>query len=147
MTYNVIDIADAILRIAKTSGSDITPIRLNKLAYLSQRRYYNTNGIPLFKETIEAWQYGPVIPALYNVTKQYGRTAIPFEKVADARTALDAETIEFLESIYRDYLNYSDIQLASIASARGSPYQATIAKYGPISPIPLEFLSYPIRAT
>ncbi len=33
-------------------------------------------GTPLFNEDIVAWQYGPVVPEVYELYKSYGRAGI-----------------------------------------------------------------------
>jgi uncharacterized phage-associated protein len=48
-------------------------LKLQKLLYYSQAVYVVLhNKEPLFKEEIEAWDYGPVVPIVYQVYKQYG---------------------------------------------------------------------------
>ncbi len=60
-------------------GGSIWPtnLSLNKLVYLSQVESLRcTDGTPLFSDAIEAWDYGPVEPAVYHSFKGYGRATI-----------------------------------------------------------------------
>lgn len=59
---NVFDVAQYIL---DTLGR-LTTWKLQKLCYYSQAWSLAWDGEPLFKERIEAWANGPVIPALYE---------------------------------------------------------------------------------
>jgi uncharacterized phage-associated protein len=60
---NVFDVAQYIL-----SGSGrLTTWKLQKLCYYSQAWSLVWDDAPLFKETIEAWASGPVVPALYKM--------------------------------------------------------------------------------
>ena len=44
----------------------LTNIKLQKLLYLVFGEYYLDHGKPLFRETFEAWQYGPVVASVYD---------------------------------------------------------------------------------
>ena len=47
----------------------ITPLKLQKLLYFGQAVSLSIYNTKLFKDDIEAWKYGPVIPSLYNQYK------------------------------------------------------------------------------
>ena len=53
-------------------------LKLQKLLYYSQAVYLVLHDKkPLFIEDIEAWDYGPVVPLVYQVYKQHGFETIP----------------------------------------------------------------------
>ena len=56
---------------------------LNRLVYLAQVEAITTTGEPLFEDRIEAWQCGPVVPAVIHAFGEWGDTAItePIEHV------------------------------------------------------------------
>lgn len=56
------DVAAYILQ----KHGEMTAMKLQKLAYYSQAWSLVWDEEPLFKDRIEAWANGPVIPALYN---------------------------------------------------------------------------------
>ncbi|HCU23588.1 MAG TPA: hypothetical protein DF383_01115, partial [Deltaproteobacteria bacterium] len=60
---SVHDVATYIL---KKTGP-ITAMKLQKLVYYSQAWSLVWDEKPLFKEKIEAWTNGPVVPALYRL--------------------------------------------------------------------------------
>jgi uncharacterized phage-associated protein len=65
-------------------------LKLQKLLYYSQAVYLVLhNKEPLFMEDIEAWDYGPVVPPVYQMYKQYG-----FEIISPAD---DESTLNFEE--------------------------------------------------
>lgn len=71
------DIAKYILSFAQYTGDVITNLKLQKLLYYAQAWFLvNNEGRRLFPEEIEAWQYGPVIPSIYQKYKDFGRTPI-----------------------------------------------------------------------
>ncbi len=55
---------------------EITNLKLNKLVYYSQVESLRKYNHPLFDDIIEAWQYGPVEPAVYRAFSSNGRSCI-----------------------------------------------------------------------
>jgi len=57
----------------------LTNLEMQKTLYVAQMIHLGRTKQPLFAECFEAWEYGPVVPALYHVVKQAGRDPIcPF---------------------------------------------------------------------
>jgi uncharacterized phage-associated protein len=53
-------------------------LKLQKLLYYSQAVHLVRNEKkPLFPESIEAWDYGPVVPPIYREYKSYGFDILP----------------------------------------------------------------------
>ena len=122
----LLNIADGILRIAKSEGYALTPMQLTKLAYIAHGWHLAFYDTPLFSERIEAWRYGPVMPDLYQATKRYGRAPIPLEQIGgvdDAR--LPAKTMEFLTSVYESYKGRTGIDLSRMTHMSGTPWVQT----------------------
>lgn len=79
MAYSVFDIANALLRLAYNSdGAEdlMSNMKLQKLLYYEQGYHLAQFDEPLFDDDIEAWQYGPVVPAVYQKYAEYGRNGI-----------------------------------------------------------------------
>lgn len=55
---------------------EITNLKLNKLVYYSQVESLRKYNHPLFDDIIEAWQHGPVEPAVYRAFSSNGRSRI-----------------------------------------------------------------------
>lgn len=67
------DIANYIIWFAKNKfQKGITNLQLQKILYFSYVDYLNRYDKKLFREPIEKWQYGPVVPAVYHSFKDYG---------------------------------------------------------------------------
>jgi uncharacterized phage-associated protein len=70
-------------------------LKLQKLLYYSQAVYLVLhNKEPLFLEDIEAWDYGPVVPVVYQAYKQFGFESIP---PADDESALNFEEMKAVD--------------------------------------------------
>lgn len=122
MTYSVITIADAILKIAKMRGRQLTPLQLMKLVYIAHGFSLVLRDVDLFRERIEAWKYGPVIPDLYHATKHFGRKEIPFNQISDEPPSVDADTRVFLEDVFANYGHLSGYTLSSLTHQKGAPW-------------------------
>jgi len=70
-------------------------LKLQKLLYYSQAVYLVLHDkTPLFNEKIEAWDYGPVVPLVYQMYKQYGFENIP---PTNDDSALDFEEMKAVD--------------------------------------------------
>jgi len=76
--YTALDIAKYFITLANPETEDfITNLKLQKLLYYAQGFHLALFGKPLFRESLEAWQYGPVVPEIYRIYKQYGSSPLP----------------------------------------------------------------------
>ncbi|MEC5293495.1 MULTISPECIES: Panacea domain-containing protein [unclassified Aurantimonas] len=126
--YSVIAVADAILRIAKEKGIKLTPLQLMKLTYIAHGWHLAIQGSDLFRERIEAWKYGPVIPDLYQATKRFGRSPIPFDLILDNEPEMDAQTAAFLTDVVEKYGKLSGFALSSLTHKSGTPWDMVFSE-------------------
>ena len=121
--YDVLTVADAILKIAKEKNRQLTPMQLVKLTYIAHGWSLGLRDRDLFKNRIEAWQYGPVIPDLYHATKAFGRNPIPLESVGDpTQVGVAPEDKQLLEAVYEKYGHLDGIALSYITHRAGTPW-------------------------
>ncbi len=123
MPYPVFQVAETILREARSVGRELTPMQLIKLTYIAHGWSLAVTGRDLFEDRIEAWKYGPVIPALYQATKQFGRGRIPLAMVGDPDDKLlDKQDYDLVKDVYAKYGHLSGIQLSDLTHRTGSPW-------------------------
>lgn len=82
MAYPVNKIADYVVEYAKKINKPVNNLKLQKILYYLQALFLLEKEAPLFNESIEKWQYGPVIPEVYHRFKHMGAeeiTKIPAE--------------------------------------------------------------------
>ncbi len=104
-------------------------MKLQKMLYYEQGFHLAVFGTPLFEEDIEAWMYGPVVPAVYEVYKDYGYNGIdPGE--AEEISLSDREQALF-DEVYKVYGAYSAIGLMNMTH-RESPWANTPAGVGSV---------------
>jgi uncharacterized phage-associated protein len=117
--YSSLEIADYFLYAHQDKG--ITPMKLTKLVYIAHGWHLAITGSALINESPEAWQYGPVIPSVYNEFKGFKNTNISraFEQ---NNMVTKEEDITFLERIWKVYGVFDAIQLSSKTHQPDSPW-------------------------
>ena len=108
------DVANYFLLKASKDEELITNLKLQKLIYYAQGLYIAMNNKPLFRESIEAWTYGPVIPSLYHKYKIHGNQGIPADDKFDPLKIV-VEKRKFLDEIYQAFGQFSAFRLAQIS--------------------------------
>ena len=73
MTVSVLSAAKYL---AEKSGWQLSNLELQKLIYLAHMFHLGRTGEPLVSGKFEAWDYGPVHPALYHRAKVFGAEAV-----------------------------------------------------------------------
>ena len=69
---NCFSVANYLLSYAKKRNSSVDNLKLQKLLYYAQAWHLVFRGKPLFRERIEAWVHGPVVPLIYREYRKYG---------------------------------------------------------------------------
>lgn len=90
-----LDVAN--LFIERHSDLGLSNSSLNKLVYYAQVKSLATTGKPLFDSRIEAGDYGPVEPEVYQAFEQYGKQ--PIQHVAPTGHPVDADGLREAEGI------------------------------------------------
>lgn len=77
--YNVLDVATYVIKYAHNSGCEesMSNLKLQKILYYIQAAFLVEKNKKCFNEAIIAWEFGPVIPEVYQKYKIYGRRGIP----------------------------------------------------------------------
>jgi uncharacterized phage-associated protein len=108
------DVADYFLSlINEDDGDTISNMQLQKLVYLAQGFYLALYSEVLFKEAIEAWTYGPVVPDLYHQYKEHKSGSLPKPKYLNFEIYSD-KVKALLNEIYNKYGQYSAWKLSQI---------------------------------
>lgn len=64
-----LNIANAILYKGFNEGVDLTPMKLQRLLYLTYKEFYKRTNTLLFDEKFEVWKYGAVVEVLMLLLK------------------------------------------------------------------------------
>lgn len=112
--YSAFDIANYFIFKADRDQELISNLKLQKLTYYAQGLHLAYYGAPIFKEKIWAWNYGPVVRALYSHYKDYGSNGIPTDDSFDPKS-IDKDMREFLDEIYSAFGQFSAVRLMELS--------------------------------
>lgn len=127
-------VANYFLELAERDGTHLTPMKLQKLVYFAHGWSLAIDDTPLIRDTVEAWQFGPVIPTLYHEFKRFGsgditgRALRPYMPDHNSvrfieETVTDTKTQELLDQVWSVYGKYTGIQLSNLTHASGTPWE------------------------
>ena len=74
--YEVGAVANFMIGRAKKNKQPLTHVKLQNLVYVAYGVYWTDLESRLFKQRIEAWPEGPVVPELYHEFKRFGMKSI-----------------------------------------------------------------------
>lgn len=75
--YCADDVAEIVIRYSNERKYPISNLKLQKVLYFIQAIFLTEKKRECFKEEIEAWTFGPVVPSVYQKYKLFGANNIP----------------------------------------------------------------------
>lgn len=149
MSYSSQSVANEFLSLAKQEGKSITHMKLQKLVYIAHGFSLALLNRSLISDEIQAWQYGPVIPALYQELKIFGKSEIN-EPVANGKAdenynlimetpfinPNDEESHLLIEAVWNRYKEYSGANLSDLTHRQNTPWHTVYFSVGRNMKIP-----------
>jgi len=134
--YDVLDIARYIINYSHEKDYLVSNLSLQKLLYFVQAHFLvsSKEKAPLFKDKIEAWDFGPVVPKAYNEYRQFGGTSIPYiksyfitrtgniwdsERVPYKDDCIDEGTKKYINDVVDNFSNKSSTYLTKLTQSQG----------------------------
>jgi uncharacterized phage-associated protein len=119
-------VANRFLELADAKKDKLTPMQLLKLVYIAHGWMLGLYGRPLINDKVEAWQYGPVIPALYQHVRKYKGEPIT-KKISAYFDNGDLDVLEddVIGQVYEAYGSKPGMHLSRITHAKGTPWELT----------------------
>ena len=117
-------VANVLLTTARARHNTLTPLQLLKIVYFCQGWSLALLNTPLFRQDIEAWQFGPVVRDVYNEIRRYIDQPVltNLKTNGDALTEKDKELIT---SVLKQYEVYTGPQLIRLTHLPRSPWTTT----------------------
>lgn len=122
-------LCNTILKKSFTEGISVTPMKLQKLLYFIYRDYLKVFDKDLFTEKFEVWQFGPVLPSVYNEFHCFHSSRITqFAKNANGSATIISDREEArpimnsIDRVWEMYKNYTGIELSQITHRPGSAW-------------------------
>jgi uncharacterized phage-associated protein len=124
---SVFDVANLFVYFSLECGDEpVTNLRLNKLLWFAQGHALARFGTPLFDDNFVAWDYGAVVPAIYQRYKYCGKNPIAVtDDGFDPNNFAEPEIQDFIVEIANAYNKYSTSELVKMSHEQGSPWFGT----------------------
>jgi uncharacterized phage-associated protein len=144
-TYDARAVANYFLDLAERDGKPVTPMGIEKLVYFAHGWRLGVYGIPLIKQRIETFRYGPSIRDLANEFQRFGNGPITspasvYERGPDGAftptlprisKSQDPATAQLLDQVWATYGDFTAIQLSNITHEPGAPWSQALDKNQP----------------
>ena len=121
---NALDVSRYIINYSHANNYFISNLKLQKIMYFVQANFLVNKNEPCFNEPIEAWDFGPVIPVIYNEYKVYAAAYIP-----EIRTYLEyddeTKTSVTRKTYNNNYINDKDKMLIKAMVDQANNYSSS----------------------
>ncbi|MGI4746961.1 MAG: Panacea domain-containing protein [Janthinobacterium lividum] len=123
-------VANQFIRLANVDGRTLTPMSLMKLVYIAHGWSLALLHRALISDEIEAWQFGPVVPDLYQSMKRNGSAPVtqPLPSHGFFSSAPEypgADDLSIIGRVYELYGALTGIQLSALTHQPGTPWSQT----------------------
>lgn len=123
MSADAILVANRFLDLARAEGVTLDTVKLQKLVLLAHGFCWGVAGKPLLSDRIEARNWGPIIPALHGMIKQYGSGEVTAQQLEGATGSLEEpEGSAVIHAVWANFGHNSGQELAAVVTAKGSPW-------------------------
>jgi len=117
-TYDAVEVAFTLLKYASMEGKSFTNLQLQKLVYVSHGLSLSHYDRPLIVQDVCAWQYGPVIPAVYFKFQSFGS-----DEVTDScAVEMDEQSEGIVKDVVSKLGHLTGSQLVELTHREGSPW-------------------------
>lgn len=117
-------VANYVIAYGMKIGHPVSNLQLQKILYYIQVHFLKKKGIPFFKDEIEAWQFGPVIPTVYYQYATWGPAPITMFKTQ--KINLEQEEKKDLEQIVKEKAVLSLLEIVADTQKKGKHGICTI---------------------
>ena len=134
MALSATIVCNNILRRAFQESVSVTPMKLQKLMYFVSCEYIKKTDKEMLTDDFCVWQYGPVLPSVYDEFKSFGGNAISkYAKDAEGNSfAYDETTSPYLKDaidrVWSSFKGNTGKELSSITHEEGSGWSRAFAE-------------------
>lgn len=129
-------IANEFLDRANATGKTLTQMQLQKLVYIANGWSLSLLDEQLVEDTVQAWDYGPVFPELWEALRGYGRSPITkpilkgdfgfnaFSDSASEKSSVELSTrqTDLIDKVFETYGKFHAFQLSAMTHQDGTPW-------------------------
>lgn len=110
--YDVLDICYYIIKYSNDKDYGVSNLKLQKLLYFIQAWFLINTHRPCFKEKIEAWNFGSVVPEAYKEFSRYACMDIPFNH--DDWVLVSETDKQLINQVVDRFANYTATDLLNL---------------------------------
>ena len=121
--YDAKQVANWFIEHAAKEGKQLTIMHLLKFVYIAHGWHLGERGTPLFRNKIEAWRFGPVVPDVYFAFKVKDSAYLQPDVAIEMGRITNEDDCRFLKGIYDRYKGMSAWELSSITHEEGGPWE------------------------
>ena len=123
LAHSQVAVARFLLVEAAKRDFVVTPMKLQKLVFLAHAWMLALYGMPLVGGRLEAWDFGPVFPALYRRLKHRGAEPLSAADLPESDEAFEDDVRELLVWIVERYGPLTAAQLSRLTHRKNSPWE------------------------
>lgn len=128
-SYTAMGIAKYVVDKCYKDNKPVSNLQLQKMLYFLQLTFIKGYDSPLFDDTFEAWQYGPVLRDVYVKFSEFGGSPIKMI-FPDAVRFENDEQEDFINTIIEKLRGLSPWNLVRVSHAKGSPWDEVYNRRG-----------------
>lgn len=116
----------------------ISPMKLQKLMYYCHADFMSLYGIPLVIDDFEAWQFGPVLPNVFQEFKQFSGSAITSRarrfnpltaKTEIAPASCLGDYDKHVRELFDIYIGFSATSLSNMSHVEDGPWIEALVRF------------------
>ncbi len=122
MEYSAFDLARYVLKKCIDEDHPISNLQLQKILYYIQECFLKEKDRKAFSEPIEAWQFGPVVPKVYDEYRIYGGRTIVWILDAPDNVSIDKEDKVLIDGIVEEKRNLDPWEMVQETHKEGGAW-------------------------
>lgn len=138
-THDARAIANELIHHGVKAERPCDPLQVIKLTYLCHGWMLGLYRRPMSTQSVLAWRYGPVIPAVYHEVKRYGRNPVR-ALLRSGDGGFDFQENDLIKQVFDVYGKFSGIDLSMLTHAEGSPWHQIWHREGMNATIPNDLI-------
>lgn len=148
MRLNPKSVANFFLDLAAAHGETLDLLKLQKLVYFAHGWHAGYTGEPMLFSPVQAWRFGPVIPALFHEFLHFGLSPITVPareyvkrkgKFVDVPVPRDPDMRAFLTEVWEGYGGYTGAKLRDFTHAPHAPWAQTRRRFKGLREVDIPF--------
>ncbi len=119
---NAVDVSNYVIRYLRHNGQGVNHLKLQKLLYYIEAWNMVFLNEPIFADSIEAWQHGPVIRSVWDHFKRYSILYDELPVCEDCPCAISEEQRAVIDDVLDEYGDKTGYYLENLTHSE-EPWQ------------------------